>query len=872
MEEFSPMPCPSTVTVRRNPPRKARATPYTTAAKPPPSSNAHDVPSFPIDEILSIQIPLPEPPKPSASESLKIFLRIKPLRVFNKVTAAAAKSRPRNVWPQNPSKKQNVAKESRSKKSEEACIALNDSYSVTLTPPQALQELKRSKTEVFEGFSHVFPADCSQRDVYGKMVQPLLEDFLNGKSGMLAALGPSGSGKTHTVFGTPKDPGVVPLTLRQIFKKRDETSSPVSLRAFYLSIFEICSERGKGEKAYDLLGDGSSELSVQQSTIRGLKEVPIRNLEEAESLIGQAMLKRATATTNSNSQSSRSQCIINIRAASDGVSNETKVQSTDAMLTIVDLAGAEREKRTGNQGERLVESNFINNTSMVFGQCLRSLLEYQKNRKKGFQKHHQNSLLTRYLRDYLEGKKRMALIITVKAGEEDYLDTSYLLKQASPYMKIKFDNIEEVCNKRQLKTFPRVEKNKKMKLSAPKTSQIAETVSGEKNQITQEVNLEGKKAHQTDKSSPKLEDNNEREHIIMRNFAKVVWNVLKQYNEKLKVAEGDICSLKERLKNEQLKSRELETELTSLKSSCLFSKSNLAEPCLHEVEALVHAKEQLEIDTSLANADTNVDDDDPCDLIESRSEVTAEGCSESPVPHKSLVPGLGNEEISCGEQECAKEDDSCNLIDSTSEVTAEEYNESPVPNKNVVPDLANEQECDNQIDPTPSPEQVEVRLINNRLSNIQTKSAVSRRFPDSEKQERHRRLLPASSRLLAEEMNDLEIKDKQIEKPQVKLAETRDQEKSESTQGREIEIPAREAEPASTKKQRNEQKKPRSHCNRRLQPASSVLLTREINTLEIEDDVAEPKGTRGGKKTIVTQPRSQGSVTLLRLLTSNLHL
>ncbi|CAG7902135.1 unnamed protein product [Brassica rapa] len=859
MEEFSPMPCPSTVTVRRNPPRKARATPYTTAAKPPPSSNAHDVPSFPIDEILSIQIPLPEPPKPSASESLKIFLRIKPLRVFNKVTAAAAKSRPRNVWPQNPSKKQNVAKESRSKKSEEACIALNDSYSVTLTPPQALQELKRSKTEVFEGFSHVFPADCSQSDVYGKMVQPLLEDFLNGKSGMLAALGPSGSGKTHTVFGTPKDPGVVPLTLRQIFKKRDETSSPVSLRAFYLSIFEICSERGKGEKAYDLLGDGSSELSVQQSTIRGLKEVPIRNLEEAESLIGQAMLKRATATTNSNSQSSRSQCIINIRAASDGVSNETKVQSTDAMLTIVDLAGAEREKRTGNQGERLVESNFINNTSMVFGQCLRSLLEYQKNRKKGFQKHHQNSLLTRYLRDYLEGKKRMALIITVKAGEEDYLDTSYLLKQASPYMKIKFDNIEEVCNKRQLKTFPRVEKNKKMKLSAPKTSQIAETVSGEKNQITQEVNLEGKKAHQTYKSSPKLEDNNEREHIIMRNFAKVVWNVLKQYNEKLKVvAEGDICSLKERLKNEQLKSRELEAELINLKS-------NLAEPCLPEVEALVH---QVEVDTSLANENTNVGDDDPCDLIESRSEATAEERNESSLPNKSVVPGLGNEEISWDEEKCAKQDDPCNLVDSTSEVTAEGCNESPVRNKNLVPDLANGQECDDQIDPTPSPEQVEVRLINNRLSNIQTKSAVSRRFPDSEKQERHRRLLPASSRLLAEEMNDLEIKDKQIEKPQVKLAETRDQEKSESTQGREIEIPAREAEPASTKKQRNEQKKPR----RRLQPASSVLLTREINTLEIEDDVAEPKGTRGGKKTIVTQPRSQGSVTLLRLLTSNLHL
>jgi hypothetical protein len=489
------------------------------------------------------------------------------------------------------------------------------------------------------------------------MVQPLLEDFMKGKSGMLAALGPSGSGKTHTVFGSLKDPGIVPITLRQIFKKNDESCSG-SLRSFNLSIFEICSERGKGEKAYDLLGGESSELSVQQSTIRGLKEVPIQNLEEAESLIGQAMLKRATATTNSNSQSSRSQCIINIRASCNGFSNETKLQSSDAMLTIVDLAGAEREKRTGNQGERLVESNFINNTSMVFGQCLRSLLEYQKNRKKGLQKHHQNSLLTRYLRDYLEGKKRMALILTVKAGEEDYLDTSYLLRQASPYMKIKFDNTEEPCNKRQLKTFPRAEKNKKIKLSAPKTSQIEENFQGERCQISQEVNLQGKKADPTDRSSPRLEhvaqDKNEREHIIMRNFSKVLWNVLKQCNEKLKVAEGEIFTLKDSLRREQLKSLGLETELISLKSSCL------AQPCIPEVEVIVNAKEHFEVDAALTN-ERNVDDDS-CNLIKARREAGAEESSETPVP--KVVRNV--------------DDDSCNLIKARREAGAEESSESPV--------------------------------------------------------------------------------------------------------------------------------------------------------------------------------------------------
>ncbi|KFK44129.1 hypothetical protein AALP_AA1G219400 [Arabis alpina] len=846
---FSPPPCPTTVTVRRNPPRKARATPYTTGAKPPStiSLNTHHVPSFPMDEILSIQIPQHEPIKPLVSESLKIFLRIKPLKSFTKVTTTT-KTRPRNVWPQNPSKKTNAKKSTRI---EEACIALNDAYSVTLTPPQALQEMKRSKTEVYEGFSHVFAADCSQNDVYDKMVKPLLEDFMKGKSGMLAALGPSGSGKTHTVFGTPKNPGIVPLTLRQIFRKSDETS-PGSLRTFYLSIFEICSERGKGEKAYDLLGDGSSELYVQQSTIRGLKEVSIQNLEEAESLIGQAMLKRATATTNSNSQSSRSQCIINIRAACNDVSNETKMQSSDAMLTIVDLAGAEREKRTGNQGERLVESNFINNTSMVFGQCLRSLLEYQKNRKKGLQKHHQNSLLTRYLRDYLEGKKRMALILTVKAGEEDYLDTSYLLKQASPYMKIKFDNTEEPCNKRQLTTFPRVEKNKKIKLSAPKTSQIEEVVAGERNQISQEVNLQGKNANPTDKSSPRLEhvamEKNEREHIIMQNFAKVIWNVLKQYNEKLKVAEGEICSLKDNLRSEQLKSLELETELIHLKSSC---KQNLAEPCIPETEAPIHAKEQFE---------RNVDGDS-CNLIEAGREVSVEGCNKSSGPSKNVEDA---ELVVCHTS-------TDNDLEPRHPINPEE-NVGTTQVEAEATNFPSDQAIQNEDDPTPSPdspEHVEVSqdCINNRLSNIQTKSAIFRRFPDSEKQKRNRRLLPASSSSLAEEMGDLDVKDNQIEKPQVKISEIRVQEKSESTQGPEIEIPAREAEPASTKKQGSRQK-PR----RRLQPASSVLLTREINTLEIEDDVAESKGTRGRKKTTASQPRSQGSVTLLRLLTNNLHI
>ncbi|KAF3446797.1 hypothetical protein FNV43_RR11977 [Rhamnella rubrinervis] len=574
MEKESSPPCPNTVAIRRNPHRKARATPSSACPQvPTTSSSSAVVSSFPIQEILSMDVPILDPkhhkPKPfdCASENLRVFLRIRPLvpsKFFGKSGGFGeqiARSRGKNVWPQKPVKK-NSARESSAntkRKTNEVCISVNDSHSVTLSPPLLLQGVKRIKSEVYGGFSYVFASDSSQEEVYQKMVNPLVEDFLKGKSGMLAAMGPSGSGKTHTVFGSPREPGMLTLALQQIFKSVERIASD-SLRSFCISIFEIRSESGKGEKLYDLSPNGA-ELIMQQSTIKGLQEVNVSNAGQAESFLTQAMLKRVTATTNSNSQSSRSQCIINIRRVAD-----------NAILDIIDLAGAERERRTGNQGVRLLESNFINNTSMVFGLCLRSLLEHQKNPKRPLQKHFQNSLLTRYLRDYLEGKKRMALILTVKSGEEDYFDTTYVLRQASPFMKIKFDNLEEPCNKRHSQSLCRAEKPKKMKFSGPDDSAI------EKGNTTEDGDcFSGQGCLKALKSNGGEQAQEERKHQILQNFNKALWNVLKQHRDKLKEAENEIQSLRENLKVEKARWRELEKELGDFKSRCTCSQESSVE-------------------------------------------------------------------------------------------------------------------------------------------------------------------------------------------------------------------------------------------------------------------------------------------------------
>lgn len=168
--------CPFTVTVRRNPPRRARATP------------SHGITPFPNEEILSEQVShIPSatsedeilknpsssenenPINPTASENenlinpttseenenLKVFLRIRPSQPPNQAQRVRAKT----AWPKKQTK--NVTNNLK-KKSSSSCISINDSQSVTLLVPSDLQDAKRVKSETYGGFSHVFPSDSSQ--------------------------------------------------------------------------------------------------------------------------------------------------------------------------------------------------------------------------------------------------------------------------------------------------------------------------------------------------------------------------------------------------------------------------------------------------------------------------------------------------------------------------------------------------------------------------------------------------------------------------------------------------------------------------------------------------------------------------------------
>ncbi|XP_031494073.1 kinesin-like protein KIN-6 isoform X1 [Nymphaea colorata] len=577
------------LTVRRNPPRKAK----TPASRPPEvlipsSSSATDRPPLrPIQANLQsppsveeVQKPFQKKPSesPADEDTLRVFLRIRP--------------------PKESKTKKNAACTRRRSKEEgdRVCLIVNDSRSVTLTAPASLVDPKRIKNETFDGFSHVFQPESSQVEVYGRVMQPLVLDFLGGSSRLLVAMGPTGSGKTHTVFGAPDKPGLVPLALKELFRHSS---------IYYISMFEISSEQGRGERIYDLL-QGGNELSLQQSScIRGLQEFRVENIAQAESTISRGMLRRTTAATNANSQSSRSQCITNIRRGSELVTGDDT--SEVAVLTVADLAGAERERRTGNQGKRLLQSGFINNTSMVLGQCLRAILEHQQNRKKQLQKHFHCSLLTRYLREYMEAKKRMALILTAGPTEDDYGDTSFLLRQASPYMRIRFDNMEERKNvdkkKRQIGALYKSELPKRRKCNDLGSNMMVQVCGGSSERDDSHKDGSSKLIEPIAETSCVTaglnSDINGSQHVrnndlrnssriehAMPKFCRALWTVLKEYKEKLVASENALNDLKANFEKERSRVLEMEKELLDLKASCTCTKISSSVPNPVEVDSI----------------------------------------------------------------------------------------------------------------------------------------------------------------------------------------------------------------------------------------------------------------------------------------------
>ncbi|XP_018567710.1 kinesin-like protein Nod [Anoplophora glabripennis] len=285
--------------------------------------------------------------------------------------------------------------------------------------PPVIFLLDRAQTYSFD---NIFKEEVDQETVYNETVKPLVDYVKRGYSCTVFAYGQTGTGKTYTM-GTsswvrnPSDAGLIPRALEQFFTYcDDDTETDISI-----SFIEIYNE-----KVFDLLQNNKPPLTIKGFRVEGLRQEKIFNCQEAKHFLRMGNRNRHSCETKQNSNSSRSHAIFTIYS-----NVRHKDYETTAKLNLVDLAGCESLKKTGNQGSTFQEGVNINKGLLCIGQVMTAL-----STNANFVPYRQ-SVITTILQDSLNRKNLVSLIACVNGNPEDCNETIQTLEFAQRVKKMK---------------------------------------------------------------------------------------------------------------------------------------------------------------------------------------------------------------------------------------------------------------------------------------------------------------------------------------------------------------------------------------------------------------------------------------------------
>ena len=254
-------------------------------------------------------------------------------------------------------------------------------------------------------FTKIFDSSSTNNDIFNEVTLPLIEDLLiRNKSSLLFTYGISGSGKTFTINGNESSPGLLPLAITLIFIKLLDMENPPNLSCSYIEIYNEC--------VYDLFSSTKNKLQIKEKHktfyLDNCTNIEVTSIDEFDTILNEAGLRRKINKTLLNDSSSRSHTIFKI------------MLSTGASMSIVDLAGAERSKRADTRGIEFQETCNINTSLMTLGRCIDAMETNSKyiQPEKKIPVPIRESKLTKLFQEYFTGEQNVIMISTVKMSND----------------------------------------------------------------------------------------------------------------------------------------------------------------------------------------------------------------------------------------------------------------------------------------------------------------------------------------------------------------------------------------------------------------------------------------------------------------------
>ncbi|CAG9462114.1 unnamed protein product [Pedinophyceae sp. YPF-701] len=304
-------------------------------------------------------------------------------------------------------------------------------------------------------FNHVYGGQEKEHErLYQHSVRPLLMQFFKGFNCTVLAYGQTGSGKTYTMTTSGDAKNHKGLTFRatdEIFQrvKEREAEYDITVKASFIEVY--------GDDLRDLLVSQQAAASRAKPAIhttadpRGgggsifltnVIERECRSTKDVMKIIETGTANRAVGGHNLNEHSSRSHAILQIALeqrrhddAPGGVRGGPAFLASK--LHLVDLAGAERAKETGAEGQRFQEGVNINKGLLALGNVISALTVPGAGRHAARHIPYRDSKLTRILSDSLGGNSDTLMVACVTSASTASDMTVGTLRYASRAMKIK---------------------------------------------------------------------------------------------------------------------------------------------------------------------------------------------------------------------------------------------------------------------------------------------------------------------------------------------------------------------------------------------------------------------------------------------------
>jgi len=314
----------------------------------------------------------------------------------------------------------------------------------------------RSREQTY-AFDFAFDKYSTQNTVFEKSTKFLIDGVVNGYNATVFAYGATGAGKTYTMLGTESNPGIMPLTLKELFNKVKilKSERQYKLKFWYLEIYnenirDLLRFMNPNNTNNNIIEENESldlrEDPIKGIIVSGITEINVNNSNDMLKILKRGNRNRTQEATGANETSSRSHAILQVaieyKDKNSGIDFEIKYSK----LSLIDLAGSERASATQNRGIRLIEGANINRSLLTLGNCINALCDAMS---KGIKKPYvpyRDSKLTRLLKDSLGGNARTVMIANVSPSINTFDDTYNTLKYANRAKNIKTVVTRNVLN------------------------------------------------------------------------------------------------------------------------------------------------------------------------------------------------------------------------------------------------------------------------------------------------------------------------------------------------------------------------------------------------------------------------------------------